>query len=156
MKDLSERYKSDGIGTVMKPWDIIKEIFANKIINTDVVNVSILSIIKMLSFDKELLVYECDDINYFFSLDDKQWYQLLLVCFNGKDRYIEYIKKPKDEISVLIDEFQNGIKRYYNWSDRELGLGYKIIIKNKEFPSFLQELGFLEKDRKKILKHVKQ
>jgi hypothetical protein len=131
----------------MTPWEVIKRIF-NKATPLDE-KFPVLFIIKLFSCDNSFIKY-CNKMNYFFRLNDNQWFKLLRVCFGGRGKYLGYNKKLKQEKNKLFDEFRNKVKLLYNWSDREFGYNYDTLKRHIN-DRFLQGLGFNKREMKLIV-----
>lgn len=144
-------FKTEKLKDRYQLWDVIKDIFRGKPIDTNVAKIPAFLIIKMMSFDRQLATI-CDRLNYFFPIDDQEWMNLLVVAFSGKRKFLNIVKKTKDNNLEL--EFQKRVQKYYSWSKVELGKNYDVLVKMCDI-DFLQKLGFTDDERDKIMDIIK-
>ena len=156
LEDKSKKKEKIGDSTKVNPWDIINALFDNKPIDTVNAYIPVLLILRMMSFEKYLLLEQCDKLNYFYPLSIDEWVKLMRVCFNGRKTYIDYVKKHAEKENKLLSDYRKQVKRYFSWSDREYGANSYLLKLDSDFPQLLGKLGFSESDCKKISKKLKE
>jgi len=135
----------------MNPWETVKKVLSDKELTEDDESCPVTLFLRILSFDKKLLT-EVDNLNYFYPLDGKQWFQLFRIVFGGcGNRWIDYLKKGKSNKDKVFEKFKERVKKLYCWSERELGSQLDVLIRYSD-DRFLAGLGLDDKERVMLLK----
>jgi len=116
-----------------KFYDYLKSIYTKEKIDTSEITMSlVIALTKWMSADTGSLYYLKHAVPFLFYLEPVHYYYLLCAIIPRR-RYAPYFKKidkkeNKKEIQVLLE-----IQKYFGWSDKELELSKKYLIKNKKY-----------------------
>jgi hypothetical protein len=137
----------------INPWDIVKKIFNAQEMDEEEKNFSVNLINRIFSYNKDLMK-DCDKLNRLFPLNQEQWYKLFVVCFSGKSRYLDYLRKQQVNEDKVMEKFVTRICKLYRWSRREFFENVKTMGRIGLLNQLIFYVGLSNEEQKHIKEEI--